>query len=85
MAPGVLTASSKELIALGIAVATNCEGCITIHVHDALKAGASAEEVSEAIGVAIVMGGGSAAVSGTEAIEALQQFKGEQFAAQTPV
>jgi alkylhydroperoxidase/carboxymuconolactone decarboxylase family protein YurZ len=43
-------------------------------VHDAIKAGATAPEIAEAIGVAILMGGGPSVVYGCKALEALQQF-----------
>jgi AhpD family alkylhydroperoxidase len=55
---GALTARVKELIALAISIAVRCDGCIAYHVHDALKAGATDEEVCETIGVAVMMGGG---------------------------
>ncbi|MBN1120609.1 MAG: carboxymuconolactone decarboxylase family protein [Anaerolineae bacterium] len=71
---GALSSKVKELIALSIAITVRCNGCIAFHVHDALKAGASREEITEAIGVAIVMGGGPSVVYGTEALEALKQF-----------
>lgn len=74
-ADGVLSAKTKELIALGIAIAIRCNGCISCHVSDALNAGATAEEVHETIGVAILMGGGPSVVYGCEALQALKQFK----------
>lgn len=73
-ADGVLSTKNKELIALGIAITVRCDGCIAFHVHDALKSGASSEEIMETIGVAILMGGGPALVYGCEAMEALEQF-----------
>ena len=75
IAEGALSTKSKELIALGIGIAARCEGCVSYHVHDALRAGASREEVLETIGVAILMGGGPAAMYGCEAFEALEQFQ----------
>ena len=72
--PGALSTAVKELIALGIAIAVHCEGCIACHVHDALKAGATPEQIDEAIAVALMMGGGAATVYGSMAHEALQQF-----------
>ena len=71
---GALNAKTKELIALGISVALRCEPCIAYHVHDALKAGASRPEILEALGVAIMMGGGPAAMYACEAYAALEQF-----------
>lgn len=75
VADGVLSAKVKELIALGIAITVRCDGCIAFHVHDALKAGASHEEIVETIGVAILMGGGPSVMYGSEALEALEQFE----------
>lgn len=72
---GALKTQVKELIALGIAIAVRCDGCITYHVHDALHAGASRQEILETIGVAVLMAGGPGAIYGTEAFEALEQFE----------
>lgn len=75
LADGALNASTKELMALAISVASRCTGCIAFHVHGALNAGASREQVIESIGVAILMGGGPAMIYGCEALEALEQFE----------
>lgn len=75
VADGALDPKVKELIALGIAISVRCEGCISFHVHDAVKAGASRAEVVEAIGVAVLMGGGPSVMYGLEAFEALGQFE----------
>jgi len=74
-AAGTLSPKFKELMALAIAVAIRCENCIAYHVHDALKAGATRAEVLEALGVAIMMGGGPAAMYACEAFQALEQFE----------
>ncbi len=74
---GALDARTKELIALSIAITVRCDGCIAFHVHDALEAGASKEEIVEAIGVAIMMGGGPSVVYGSAALEAVEQFQGQ--------
>ena len=73
--PGALDSKTKELIALGIAITVRCDGCITYHVHDAMKAGASREEIAETISVAILMGGGPSVVYGIEALQALGQYE----------
>jgi AhpD family alkylhydroperoxidase len=70
-----LSLKVKELIALAIAVSARCEGCIAFHTHDALRAGASRPEILEALGVAILMGGGPSAMYACEALEALEQFQ----------
>jgi AhpD family alkylhydroperoxidase len=68
---GVLEPKVKELMALAIGVVLRCDGCMAYHLHDALAAGASPDEVVEAIGVAVMMGGGPAVVYGSEVLEAL--------------
>lgn len=77
---GALSVKMKELIALAIAVVVRCDGCIAYHVHDALEAGANRDEIVDAIGMAILMGGGPAVVYGVEALEALNQFEDEALA-----
>jgi AhpD family alkylhydroperoxidase len=71
---GVLSAKTKELIALGIAISEGCDGCIVLHIYEALKSGATSEEIAETISVAILMGGEPAVVYGSEALKALEQF-----------
>jgi AhpD family alkylhydroperoxidase len=75
MAAGTLDTKFKELIALAIAVAIRCDDCIAYHVNDALKAGASHAEIVETLSVAVMMGGGPAAMYACEAFAALQQYE----------
>lgn len=69
-----LSRSHKELIAIGISICVGCADCVTLHVHDALAAGATREEVLDAIGVGIAMGGGVASTVAITAVDALDQF-----------
>ncbi len=78
-ADGVLAAKYKEMIALAIGITSHCDGCIALHMHDALEAGATRDEIVEAIGVAVLMGGGPSAIYGIDALEAMEQFK-DKFA-----
>lgn len=71
---GALSVKTKELIAVGISVIVQCNACIDAHVIGALNAGATKEEISEAVGTAILMGGGPATAYGALAIEAMNQF-----------
>jgi len=75
---GALDTKTKELIALGIAVAVRCDSCIAFHVHAALAAGAMRAEVLETLGVAVMMGGGPAAMYACDALTALEQFESER-------
>lgn len=74
---GALDTKTKELIALAIAVAARCDGCIAFHVHDALRAGATAAEINDALGVALMMGGGPSLVYATHVVDAVKQFAGD--------
>ncbi len=71
---GALSSKTKELMALAISVAVHCEGCITYHIHDAIKAGATRAELLETLGVAILMGGGPASMYAAHALDAIEQF-----------
>jgi AhpD family alkylhydroperoxidase len=71
-ADGHLKKLHKELIALGISVVVNCESCMDWHIQEALRAGASVDQVLETIEVGIEMGGGPATVSSRFALKALE-------------
>jgi len=71
---GALEVRHKELIALAIAVATECDGCIASHARAAVKAGASKEECADALGVTILMGGGPATIWAPRAYAAFCEF-----------
>jgi AhpD family alkylhydroperoxidase len=73
---GALPAKTKELMALAIAIAMRCEGCIVFHVQNAMRHGASRGELAETIGVAVEMGGGPATVYGGKALAAFDELSG---------
>ncbi|HQA36393.1 MULTISPECIES: carboxymuconolactone decarboxylase family protein [Acetomicrobium] len=60
MAPSALDLKTKELISVAIAVYIKCKYCIVTHVYNALKAGATEDEIMEAALVAVQFGGGPA-------------------------
>ncbi|KKG11650.1 4-carboxymuconolactone decarboxylase [Methanosarcina sp. 1.H.T.1A.1] len=62
---GALSARTKELMMVGIAVALRCEYCLWKHVPEAVRLGATREEVLEAVSTAIVMAGGPAVAYGS--------------------
>jgi AhpD family alkylhydroperoxidase len=72
---GALPRKHKELMAMAIAITQQCTDCIVLHAHDALDHGATPEEFQEAIGVALLMGGGPASMYATVAVHALEQFQ----------
>lgn len=74
VADGALPARVKELMALAIAVVKQCDGCIAYHAKAAARRGATADEVAEALGVALLMDGGTASVYGPRAWDAYREF-----------
>jgi AhpD family alkylhydroperoxidase len=70
-----LDSKTKELIALGIAVAVRCDDCIAFHVKACVEQGATKEEVSETLGMAIYMGAGPSVMYASHALEAFTQFE----------
>ena len=49
----VLDSKTQELIALAASLVARCQGCIEGHIQKALKHGATKEEISEAIVIAV--------------------------------
>jgi AhpD family alkylhydroperoxidase len=75
-AKGALDAKTRELIALAVAATTRCDGCISIHVPEAIKAGATRDEILDALAVAVAMNAGPAAIYSSRILEAYDQHKG---------
>jgi AhpD family alkylhydroperoxidase len=68
-----LDAKTRELISLAVAVTTRCDGCIAFHTSEAKKAGATVEELSEALGVAINLNAGAALVYSARTLDAFSK------------
>lgn len=76
MAEGALPTKVKELMALVVGVVKHCDGCVAYHSRAAAAAGATEDEVVEALGVALLMEGGPASVWAPRALEAFREFAG---------
>ena len=63
---------TRQLISLAVAVTTRCDGCIVFHTDAALKAGATREEISEALGVAVSMNAGAALIYSARVLDAVE-------------
>jgi AhpD family alkylhydroperoxidase len=74
LATGALSNHIKQLMALTIVIVMRCDKCIDTYVRDALKAGATRDEILEAIGVAMLMGGAPVIAYASEALDALNQL-----------
>jgi len=71
---GALDKKTKELIAMALAVANHCPGCIGFHAQTLIKLKTSREELLETLGMAIYMGGGPSLMYAAEALEAFEEF-----------
>ena len=72
-----LDEKNKELIAMGIAIALRCDGCIGFHTKSLVRLGTTRQEFEETLGVAIYMGGGPSLMYAAQALDAWEQFGGE--------
>src|SRR3954467_15676472 len=66
---GVIPLKYKELMAVAVALTTQCPYCIEIHAKKARKAGASEEELAETTLVAAALRAGGAVTHGTHTLE----------------
>lgn len=71
---GALSTKTKELIAIAVAHATGCAYCIDIHTKNALREGATDQEVAETILVGVAMKASSALSHSVIAINAMHDF-----------
>ena len=61
-APGALQSKQKKLIALALSVISKCGPCVKINAKAAREAGASEEEIGEAVALGIAFGGAPVAM-----------------------
>ncbi|WP_300390259.1 carboxymuconolactone decarboxylase family protein [Henriciella sp.] len=73
---GAIDHKTKELIALAIGVAKQCDACIGFHTKTLKKLGATDEEVADTLGVCVYMGGGPSLMYAADAWTAWTQLKG---------
>jgi AhpD family alkylhydroperoxidase len=66
---GAIPLKHKELMAVAVALTTQCPYCIEIHSRKAKKAGATQQELAETTLVAAALRAGGAVTHGTHALE----------------
>ncbi len=69
---------TKQLMGLALAIALGCNDLIADRVRDAMESGAKIEEITECIGVAVMMSGGDALTYGALALEELVVIEEER-------
>jgi AhpD family alkylhydroperoxidase len=65
LAEGAIPKKYKELMAIAVALTTQCPYCIEVHRQQALKAGASEQELAEVVFVSMALRAGGAITHGT--------------------
>jgi AhpD family alkylhydroperoxidase len=65
LADGVIPKKYKELMALSVALTTQCPYCLEVHRAAAVAAGASEAELAETVFVAAALRAGAAVTHGT--------------------
>src|SRR5499427_10371822 len=76
-ADGALPSKTKQLVAVAVAHVTQCPYCIRGHTELALKAGATEQEIMEAIWVAAEMRAGAAYAHSVLALDTITHAHGE--------
>jgi AhpD family alkylhydroperoxidase len=68
LADGAIPKKYKELIALAVALTTQCPYCLEVHKKAAKQAGASEAELAETVFVAAALRAGAAVTHGTHLV-----------------
>ena len=68
LADGAIPAKTKELIAIAVAMTTQCPYCIEIHQTKARQLGCSDAEIAETVMVAAALRAGAAVTHGTHCL-----------------
>jgi AhpD family alkylhydroperoxidase len=71
---GALNRKVKRLIALAVGFQAGCTRCIIGQTRDAVEAGASKEEILEAVSIAVVMGGTAVSAETWRVVKVLKEL-----------
>jgi AhpD family alkylhydroperoxidase len=76
--PSCLDSKTKELIALGMSITTQCKYCVGVHVQKCLDAGTTDAEINDVCKVAMLMGGAPAMTYIAEVHKAVELYRNKQ-------
>ena len=71
---GILSLKTKRLIALACGLQAGCTRCVQGQTKDAIAAGATKDEVLEAVSVAVVMGGTTVSAETWRVVKVLEEL-----------
>jgi AhpD family alkylhydroperoxidase len=66
---GAIPQKYRELVAIGVALTTQCPYCLDVHTANARKAGATREELAETVHIAAALRAGAAETHGLLALK----------------
>jgi len=69
LAEGAIPKKYKELMAIAVALTTQCAYCIEVHRQAAIKAGVTPQELIEAVHVTAALRAGGAITHGTHLVQ----------------
>jgi AhpD family alkylhydroperoxidase len=69
LSDGAIPKKYKELMAIAVALTTQCSYCIEVHRQEAIKAGVTEQELAEAVHVTAALRAGGAITHGTHLFE----------------
>ena len=82
-ADGAIPEKYRELISIAVALTTQCAYCIDAHTANAVKAGASREEIAEVVFIAAALRAGAAVGHGLLALRLFDEATAEPKASIT--
>jgi AhpD family alkylhydroperoxidase len=75
---GAIDPLTRELIAVGVAISSQCPYCLQVHVTKAKQAGATKAKIAEAVMIAAALGAGAAVTHGTMAFRLFDEAEGAE-------
>ena len=75
---GALDEKTKEIMALGIAIATRCDSCIGFHIRSLVRLNLTRAELTEALAMATYMGGGPSFAYSAKALAYYDELTGAE-------
>lgn len=74
---GVIPQKYRELISVAVALTTQCAYCIDAHIKNAVRAGATREEIAETVFIAAALRAGGAVGNGLLAMRLFDEAASE--------
>lgn len=75
---GAIPTKYRELISVAVALTTQCAYCIEAHINNAVKAGATREEIAETVFIAAALRAGGAVGNGLLAMRLYEEASAEK-------